>query len=174
MRTLCYAGKPMEQNLTDVWLRKDPVRWVAGALAGCVGGAAMLLFSIILAKLAGMDGLYLVKLAASPWVGDAAMEYSPSPMVLIAGGVQLAILFSFLGATFAHFAATNALPALLGLGLSWGAFGWVFITNLFSQSYRPVVVAEVPRGFAFFAWMVFGIGLTSVAFFDRTLRKRAS
>jgi hypothetical protein len=61
----------------------------------------------------------------------------------------------------------NNKKALFGMGLTWGAYGWIFITCLFMPANRDYFAAEIPRGVMFFAWLVFGLSLMSVAWFDK-------
>ena len=89
---------------------------------------------------------------------------------IVVGLVSFEMLCAFLGAVFAHFVFSNASGPLLGMGFTWGAFSWIFINNLFSPSFLDVRAANISRGAAFGFWMVFGLSLTSVAFFDRVLR----
>jgi hypothetical protein len=58
------------------------------------------------------------------------------------------------------------------MGLTWGAFSWIFLNNLFSPSFLSIRALNLPNSAAFFTWMVYGVALTSVAFFDKALRSR--
>ncbi|NDD93156.1 hypothetical protein EBZ37_13890, partial [bacterium] len=71
------------------------------------------------------------------------------------------------------FTGTNSFAPLLGMGLTWGAFSWIFINNLFAPSFLDIRALNISNGAAFFVWMVYGISLTSVAFFDRAVRPRS-
>jgi hypothetical protein len=51
------------------------------------------------------------------------------------------------------------------MGLVWGTFSWIFLWNLFMQSFRTIYVAQIPSASVFAIWMTFGISLTSLAFF---------
>jgi hypothetical protein len=59
---------------------------------------------------------------------------------------------------------------LLGMGLTWGAFSWIFLNNLFSPSFLDIRAIKIPNSAAFFVWMVYGVALTSVAYFDKAVR----
>ena len=120
-------------------------------------------------KIVGREPLMAAKVPALPLLGAEALEYGQT-RALIVGIIVHELLCLFLGVIYAHFTGTNHLGALFGVGITWGIFGWIFISNLFSPSWRDVFVAGVPSGAAFVAWIVFGIVLTSVAFFDRLLR----
>jgi hypothetical protein len=156
-------------NLVEIWLRRDPKRWLAGALAGVFSAFAACGFAMIISTLFGSDPWYPAKLLAIPFCGASAMNLGFGLSVLVGLGFW-SVLGGFLGAVFAHFTGTNSLSALLGVGLSWGAFSWVFLHNLFFPSFREYMVQRVPNGVAFFTCMVFGVALTSTAFFDRKVR----
>ena len=160
----------MDTNLVEMWLRKDPVRWMAGVAAGLFAALVMIAFSMLVAILFGMEAWYPVKIAALPFFGSEAGELGFQLGHILVGVVFLEVLGAFLGFLYAHFNFTNQLPALLAMGVVWGIFAWIFISNLFIQSSRPVFHAHYSSGAAFFSWIVFGISLTSVAFFDRMLR----
>lgn len=157
-------------NLVEIWLRRDPTRWIAGALAGVFSGLVACAFGMLLALLFGSDVWYPAKALASPILGPEAMNFGIHAGIAVGLGVW-AGLGAVLGAVYAHFTGTNSLPALLGVGLSWGAFSWVFLNNLFLPSFRAYMVLHVSGGAAFFVCLVFGIALTSTAFFDRMLRR---
>lgn len=163
-------------DLVGPWLKLDPTRWMAGALAGLFAGLVALVFGGILAKGAGMEMLFPVKLMALPFLGSSATQVGTSGGAATALAVGLAAfeaLCAFLGAVFAHFTYTNASGPLLGMGFTWGAFSWIFLNNLFGQSFDAIRAADISHGAGFGFWMVFGLSLTSVAFFDRLLRGKA-
>jgi hypothetical protein len=162
-----------EVKLVEMWLRKDPVRWVAGALAGAFAGLVMIASAMVILRIIGMEAWTPDKLAAVPFLGASALETGFVTKSILTGFIVHEALCVFLGIVYAHVTGTNALGALLGVGLTWGAFSWVFINNLFTASFRDVLVAGVPQGAAFFYCMIFGISLSSVAFFDRMLRGRS-
>lgn len=162
----------MELQLTQIWLRKDTTRWAAGVLAGLVAGVAMLLFSMVLSALMGNEFWAPMKLPAVPFLGGAVMEYGIHPGSMLFGLAVHLVVAAFWGFVYAHFTGTNSLPALLGVGVSWGLFSWVFLANLMTQSFREIYAYGGSRGAALFACLVYGISLTSVAFFDRMLRSK--
>ena len=157
-------------NLVEIWLRKDKVRWTAGLFAGVFSALAACGFAMVLCALFGSDTWYPAKLLAVPFLGAKAIDFGFSSAVFVGLGFWT-VLGGFLGATFAHFTGTNSLPALLGVGLSWGAFSWIFLHNLFFPSFRDYMVQRVPNGVALLICLVFGTALTSTAFFDRMLRR---
>ena len=160
-------------DIVAPWLKFDSTRWMAGAAAGMFAGIVALVFGGILSKVGGMEALFPVKVMALPILGSSATELGVSGGALLAvivGLVTFEALCAFLGAVFAHFVFSNASGPLLGMGFTWGAFSWIFINNLFSQSFLDIRAANLSRGAGFGFWMVFGLSLTSVAFFDRMLR----
>lgn len=162
--------EPEEMDLVAIWLRRDPVRWIAGILAGAFAGGLMLVFSMVLAAVLGAELWLPAKLPALPFLGADALEIGMNMKAILIGIVVHELLCSFWGLIFAHFTGTNHLPALLGVGFTWAAFSWIFMNNLFFPSFRDFYVAQIPQGAAFFACLVYGLGLVSVAFFDRVLR----
>lgn len=159
-----------EFPLVEMWLKKNPVRWVAGVLAGFFAGAVMLGFAMVLSSLGGLDFWYPVRIFATVILGPDAMAYGAGPQTLAVGFIFAEFLCGFLGFVYAHFTGNNHFPSLLGIGVTWALFSWIFINNLFSPSIRAIYVMEVHQGAALFVWLVFGLALTSVAFFDRVLR----
>lgn len=159
-----------EFDIVEVWLRKDPKRWIAGALAGLFATVVMLAFAMVLYAALGMEAWFPVKMAALPFLGNAATEFGMNAGAIICGFLAHAALGVILGMIFAHFTGTNSLPALLGMGFVWGVFSWIFVHNLFIQSFTAIKASHLSPGTNFFVTLVFGLALTSVAFFDRALR----
>jgi hypothetical protein len=162
-------NEPGEEDIVALWLRKDPVRWVAGIAAGIVAGVFSLVFAMILSKMNGLDLFYAARIPALPVLGSTAMEYTNSMGILVGVAVHL-LICSVLGFVYAHFTGTNAMTRLLGAGLVWGLFSWIFITNLFAMSFTDVAAVGYSRGAGLFVNLVFGLSLTSVAFFDQAFR----
>lgn len=160
----------MEMNLVEMWLRKDKTRWVAGAIAGFFAGAIALAFAMVLSKVLGSESWFPAKLVALPVLSSTATEFGMLPSRILAGVIVWEALCTVLGVIFAHFTFTNSLQALLAMGLVWGVFSWIFIWNLFMQSNGAIFAAHVPSAPVFPVCLVFGFGLSSVAFFDRLLR----
>jgi hypothetical protein len=166
-----HQDEPGDINIVALWLKKDPTRWVAGALAGVLATAVMLAFAMVLCVAFGVDVWYPIKVGGIPVLGGAATEIG-SANGLIVGVITHFALGMFSGIVYAHFTATNTFSALLGMGFVWGTFTWIFITNLYSRAFPDMIAAAVPVGPAFFVNVVFGLALSSVAFFDRALRKK--
>jgi hypothetical protein len=144
---------------------------MAGALAGAFAGLLMAGVAMALATAAGYESVYPLKLPALPFLGGSATALGFGTAGMWVGLVAHELLAMFLGAVFAHFAATNYLPALLGAGLSWGIFSWIFLGNLFFQSFDAVNAAQLPRGASLICNLIFGLGLTSVGAFDRMFKR---
>lgn len=164
----------MEYNLVEIWLRKDPIRWVAGMLAGLFAGAVALGVSMMICSANGIDPWLGAKLIGTTVLGASATD-SSSMQGAFTGGVVFEALCMFLGFIFAHFTGTNSIKSLLAMGLVWGTFAWIFIWNLFLQSFRPIFAARIPSAAAFPICIAFGLTLAVVSVFDSILRggKRA-
>jgi len=156
-------------DIVAIWLRRDPARWVAGALAGVVASAVLILFAMMLCKANGMDLWYPVKVAAIPFMGGAAMDYDNSASIF-PGILAIEVFSVFWGVLFGHFTGTNRFLPLLGVGFTWGVFTWIFWVNLFLSSFREMYVASIPKGGAFFVCLAWGFALTSVSIFDRLIK----
>lgn len=159
----------MEYNLVEVWLRKDPVRWVAGVLAGLFAGAVAMAVAMAISVHYQFEPTFPLQLVGTIALGPSATEIG-NMSGTIAGSVILGCLCSFLGFIFAHFTGTNAVGSLLAMGLVWGTFSWIFIWNLFMQSFRPIFAARIPSGPVFPICIAFGLALASVSVFDRVMR----
>jgi hypothetical protein len=158
-----------DRDIVGMWLRADPKRWVAGALAGLFAGVLSAAFAAVFAKFLGVDPQFPIKFAALPILGENAMRFDNS-QALIVGLLTHEALCVFLGIVYAHFTAVNALPALLGAGLIWGTFSWIFISNLFVQAFTDIAALNLPKGVFLPVNLVFGLALASTGFFDRQLR----
>jgi len=163
-----------EANLVEIWIRKDPIRWLAGALGGIFAIAVMIGFAMIANKLlvGGHDMLAPLKIPVTVIMGGDAMNYESTPLVLLAGVFLYSLLGAFLGVAFAHLTGTNNKAALFGMGITWGIFGWIFLENLFSKSWQPIKILEIPATWGFLGWVLFGVSLMSVGFFDQMLRSK--
>ena len=161
----------MEYNLVEMWLRKDPIRWIAGALAGVLAGGVAAGVAMIIAKLAGFEGSFPIKLIGTIILGAQATEIGNANGFLV-GGLLIVGLGLFLGVIFSHFCGVNSLKALIPLGLVWGTFSWIFIWNLFLQSFNTIFAARIPSGPVFAICIAFGLALVSVSSFDQLLRNK--
>jgi hypothetical protein len=161
----------LDVNVVEMWLRKDPVRWLAGAGAGLFAGLVTLAFAALVSMAAGGDDPWFpIKLMATIPAGSHATEFGfhvPSIMI----GLMFFEFFALIwGVIYAHFVYTNSLPSLLAMGVVWGTFSWIFIWNLFLPAFNPIVAAQIPPGPVLPICLVYGLSLTAVAFFDRAIR----
>jgi hypothetical protein len=159
----------MEYNLVETWLRRDPIRWIAGILGGIFAGLVAMAVAVGVSSYLGWDPLFPIKLLGTPLLGASATDLQ-SMQGVISGAILIEAICIFWGVVFAHFTATNSVSALLWMGLAWGAFSWIFIWNLFLQSFKPIFAAGIPAGPALPVCFAYGLGLASIAFFDRMLR----
>lgn len=157
-------------NVVEIWTRVDPVRWIAGALAGLLAGTIALLFAMAIATAAGREIWFPVKLLATTVLGPTATSFDSGQGAIAMGLVVFEGICTFWGVVYAHFTGTNSLASLLPMGLVWTALLWVFNWCLFLQSFRPVYVTATPYSVAFAVCLVYGISLCSVAFFDQLIR----
>lgn len=159
-----------DMNVVEIWLRRDLIRWIAGAMAGIFAGAVAMAVAMFFASIGGWEIWFPLKLMGSIVLGPYATEIGMNTKAIVVGVVVYGGISTFLGVLFAHFTGTNALCALLGIGFVWGSFSWIFIWNLFMQSFDPIFVARISSTTAFPICMAFGFALASVAFFDRAMR----
>ena len=159
-----------DMNLVEIWLRKDPPRWIAGVLAGLLAGAVAMAVAGLISRAAGFQMLFPLKLMATPFCGPAATDLDAGIGTVLVGLALIETICAFWGFVFAHFTGTNSLSALLAMGIVWAAFSWVFLWNLFFQSWKPIFAAQIPAGVVFPVCLAYGISLCSVAFFDRMIR----
>jgi hypothetical protein len=162
--------KENDLNIVSMWTKIDPTRWVSGAFAGILAGVISLAVAMMICKIAGYELLYPVKLLAGWVMGTSATEYGMNVTPILVGGMLYAVLAVFWGMVYAHFTGTNSLSALLPMGLVWALFLWIFNWCLFGQSIRTVYWAGIPAGVIMPVCLAYGLSLSSVAFFDRTLR----
>jgi hypothetical protein len=155
-----------EYNVAAMWATFRAARLRAGAMAGIVAGIMMQIYGMIYHTVTGEDLLKGLKIAALPIIGRDALAYGAGPGLFI-GTIAFFVLAIILGMGYAHFTGVNNKKGLFGVGLTWAAFSWVFITCLFSPSFRAYYEADISRGAMFFGWIIFGLSLMSVAVFDK-------
>lgn len=171
--SLNNQGLPPEDiDLVATWLVADKTRWVAGILAGLFAGVIALAFAGVLAAASGMEFLYPVKLMGTPILGFDATDTRSGFGAVLVGFLLFEAVSAFWGFVYAHFCKTNALGSLLAMGAVWGLFSWIFEWNLFLHAVKPILYSGVGPGPAFLVCMVYGVSLTSVAFFYRALGGR--
>lgn len=160
-----------EMNLVAEWLRIDPIRWIAGASAGIFAGVMMLALGMVFATAFGHEAMYPFKVAAIPVLGSYATELSNGKAIFV--GLLAQSFFSGLwGVIFSHFVFTNKRAPLLGMGLVWGIFNWIFVHNLFMRSFPDYLALNISSGVTIFCDLLWGLSMASVGFFDGMLRKR--
>ncbi len=164
-------------NVVELWTTPDLPRVIAGILAGCFAAFVMSVCAAIFAKSAGMEFTFPWKFAGTLIVGGEGTEFGNSGLgfiSILSGAVLIEIVGGFLGAVFAHFVKTNHKPSLAWMGIVWALFSWIFIWNLFLQSFATIRWAQISAGAAFPITIAFGLALVSVAFFDSIVRGRRS
>lgn len=161
-----------EMDLVAIWLTFDLPRTIAGMMAGVFAGIVAWIFGGLIALKSGQEFWVPFKLAASPILGNEAMNFGFGKAVII-GLIVHSIICAVLGGVFAHFTKTNKTLPLVGAGFMWGTFSWIFIQNLFVRSFLDVRTYDIPSGIAFFVLLVFGFSLISIKFFDRLVCGKA-
>jgi len=160
----------METPFVTNWLRRDPIRWISGGLAGLFAAALAMALAMYFAQSSGFQSSFPIKLFGTILLGPHATDVDLSEGI-VSGAILVGSVSAFLGMVFAHFVYTNAMGALLAMGLVWGLFSWVFIFNLFLQSFNTIFVAQISPSVAFPICVLFGLALSSVALFDRLIRR---
>lgn len=158
-----------EMNLVEIWLRKDIVRWISGAISGAIAGIVALVAAMALSAANGLELWFPAKVAGSIVLGATATETGFSAAIIV-GAIIVAAVGTLLGAIYAHFTATNQRGPLLAMGFVWGTFSWIFIWCLFIQSFQPVLWTEIPKSAAFLIMQIFGASLSIVANIDPIIR----
>lgn len=167
-----------EYDLVASWLKVDRTRCAAGILAGFFAGVIAIVVMMIFAAAGGamggpmgeMDVWFPLKLIATPLLGSSATEIGMNLSPIMTGFLVFEALCSFLGLVYGHFIKTNSLFALLATGFVWGIFSWIFLWNLYFQSFKRIFDAQVSSGVVFPICIAFGLSLASIALFDHGLR----
>jgi hypothetical protein len=89
---------------------------------------------------------------------------------VLAGMIFLGALGAFWGFVWGHFVFATRPLALVGMGLTWGAFSWVFLWNLLLPSFRSIHNAHISPAAAFFVCIAFGLGMISVSVILKAIR----
>jgi len=155
-----------EFNVVAMWNDVRASRLIAGVKAGIFAGIVTQICGSIFCMTKGLDFTIPMRIMGLPFLGNNAMTYGGS-VGLVVGLISFFTLAIFLGTAYAHFTGVNIKKGLFGMGLTWGAFGWIFITCLFMPANRNYFAAEIPRGPMFFAWLIYGVSLMSVSWFDK-------
>jgi hypothetical protein len=166
------VGTDNDINLVESWLTPDPTRWIAGIISGLIAAAVAIAVGMILSVAHGYEIWFPVKLLGTILVGPGATDFGSVPG-LIAGLAVWGIGGAFWGFAYAQFTRTNSFAGLLGMGVTWGLFTWIFEWNLFMRSFRSILAADIPSSAAFPVCLAFGVALVVLGFVDRALRGRA-
>lgn len=161
-----------EMNLVALWLTFDLPRMIAGMFAGVTAGLIALVFAGILAKAGGLEFWYPFKIPAAPILANDAMTYGMT-FAIVLGTVVHSVICAVLGMVYSHFIKWNKLSALLACGFVWGTFSWIFINNLFVNSFQNIRELAIPKGPAFFVLLVFGFSLSTIKIYDRIICGRS-
>lgn len=161
----------MEINLVEKWIRIDLHRWKAGILTGLVAGLIAVILGGIVSALGGGQFFFPLKFLASPFMGPEATALTNGFFTLLVGFLFIEVLSAFLGFIFSHFVFTSHLPSLLGMGLAWGAFSWVFLWNLFLPSFKPVLWQNLSAGIGFFLCIAYGLSFALVGTLEKNLKR---
>ncbi|MEK6578182.1 MAG: hypothetical protein AABZ55_03060 [Bdellovibrionota bacterium] len=159
----------MEYNLTDQWIRKNPNRWIAGALGGLFAGTVMAVVAMLVSAKVGMQPTFPLKLVASVLLGAQATDYEAGAHFILLGLIAHEVLAMFIGIIFGHFVTAKTFVGNTAMGLVWGLFSWIFMWNLFFQSFSTVLAAHISSAAVFPICLAFGISLASVGLFDRLM-----
>ena len=155
-----------EYNLAEMWNTFRGARLRAGAFAGIFAGIVMQIAGMIFHATQGDEIIKGWKIAGLPILGRDALTYGFGEGFVV-GTLTFFVLAIILGMGYAHVTGVNNKKGLFGTSLTWTGFSWVFITNLFSPSFRAYYEANISRGGMFFAWLIFSLSLMSVAWFDK-------
>jgi hypothetical protein len=158
----------MEMNLVELWLRRDPARWIAGVLTGLVAGLIALVLAMVLSAIGGRELWFPAKLFGAILLGTPVTAAGTGFGAVIVGLILYEAICGFFGFVFAHFVPTNSVRALLMMGLVWAAFSWIFLWNLFLPSFNAFLWANVSSGVAFPICLAFGLSLALLSVFDRS------
>jgi hypothetical protein len=132
-----------EMNLVEKWLRINPRRWIAGAMTGLFAGVVSMIVAGVLASRGGKEFLFPVKLMGAAWLGNSATDLGGPSIGVIVGFIHWEFIAVFWGVVYSHFVFATRLSSLAAMGLAWGAFSWVFLWNLFLQSFNAINAAMI-------------------------------
>lgn len=161
-------------NIVEKWLRVDPARWIAGVLGGAVAALIALAVAGMLAKSAGFEIIFPIKLMATPFLGGPATELGAPMISLVLGLVFSLGVGSFWGFVYSHFVYSNTFWVRLVMGAVWGTYLWIFNWNLMFQSFLGIKASGTPPSAAFLICMVYGLSLVTVGVFDSIFRAAKS
>lgn len=158
-------------NLVELWLQKDPVRWVAGAISGLIAGGVSIVIGGLIATKAGNEFLFPVKLIGTIPIDSFATEYGMHPLRFAVSLGFYEALAAFAGIFYAHFTRTEKTGFLLSMGATWGIFTWIFWWNLYFQSFRTISDARIPPSAALAICLAYGLSLAVIKVVDPIFRR---
>jgi hypothetical protein len=164
------AQAEIDYNIVALWTSIDVTRWIAGCIAGVVAACLATIVAGAFATSGGFEFLFPVKLLGTALLGRSATAYG-STSGLVAGAMVLGFISVFWGFVFGHFVRTNHFFSLLGMGVTWGLFSWVFTWNLFLHSVKAISASNISSGPAFAVCVVWGLGMISIAAVDKVIRR---
>jgi uncharacterized membrane protein YagU involved in acid resistance len=131
-----------------------------GLVGGLVGGAALAVFMLIMNITKGQDVWVGFKMAALPFIGDAAMRpgFEAGP-VLLGALSHFAVSIAW-GIPFGLLAFGLRKPVTMGLAALWGVIAWLgmfyVVLPLVGAGH---VAGMMPMGTAIFEHVLFGLGV---------------
>lgn len=171
-RTLHPEQDQGDMNIVEIWLRNDPIRLFAGAFGGLVAGVVAMAVAMFLAQKGEYEVWFPVKLMATMVLGAGATEIGMNQTHILAGVGVISALCMFWGVIYAHFTGTNSMKALLPMGLVFGIFSWIFLWNLFFQSFKPIFAAQIPSAPVLAICVAYGLSLSLIGMIDPFFRKK--
>jgi hypothetical protein len=163
------AQTEVDYNIVTLWTTIDVTRWIAGCIAGVIAACIAAVVAGAFASSGGFEFLFPVKLLGTALLGREATAYG-STSGLIAGVLVFGFITVFWGFVFGHFVRTNKFLSLLGMGVTWGLFSWVFVWNLFLHSVKAISASNMSSGPALAICLSYGLGMMSIAVVDKVIR----
>jgi hypothetical protein len=161
----------IDYNIVALWTSIDVTRWIAGCIAGAFAACLATIVAGAFATSGGFEFLFPVKLLGTALLGREATAYG-STSGLVAGALVLGFITVFWGFVFGHFVRTNKFFNLLGMGVTWGLFSWVFVWNLFLHSVKSISASNMSSGPAMAICLTYGLGMMSIAIVDKVIRPK--
>jgi hypothetical protein len=165
------AQTETDYNIVTLWTTIDVTRWIAGCIAGVIAACIAAVVAGVFATSGGFEFLFPVKLMGTALLGRGATEYG-STSGLVAGVAVFGFITVFWGFVFGHFVRTNKFVYLLGMGVTWGLFSWVFVWNLFLHSVKAISASNMSSGPALAICLAYGLGMMSIGAVDKVIRPK--